>query len=216
MARILKSPIGELSGKAGGLVFKTGKNGNYVSSLPVPTKKKPSAVQQLQRNKMTVVMEFLRPFQYLIKDNYFPFQQNKSGFHAAKSYYLKEAVVFQNGDYSINYPKALLSYGDLRGIKDLQIAVAANNEGFNLQWTDNCNQAMAYPNDQLLVVCYAPEAGGIRRSYYRKDLAQRADGEAFYPLGASNTSTEYHIWAGFCRPEEKRASPSMYAGSVTL
>jgi len=213
MARIIKSPIGELSGKAGGLVFKTGKNGNYVSSLPTPTTAKPSVGQQLQRSKMTVIMEFLSPLQKLIQEHYFPFQKKKAGFHAATSYYLREAVSMQNGDYTINYLKALLSYGDLLVIDDLQISVDTDNEGIVLKWTDNSGQAMAYPDDQLLVVCHAPKTG---LNLYGTIVAQRADEQAFYKIGPSNTPTEYHVWAGFCRPEQKRASPSIYGGSVVV
>lgn len=213
MARIKKSTIGELSGKAGGLVFKTGKNGTYVSSLPTPTKNKPSAVQQLQRNKMTVVMDFLRPFQFLIKENYFPFQKNKSGFHAAKSYYLREALLLQNDQYVINYSKALLTYGDLRMVEDLQLAVAATNNGFNLQWKDNSAQAMAYPDDELVLVCYA---AGVQARYFSSQLAQRSDESAFCAFEPASNPTEYHIWVGFSRPDEKRASPSFYGGSLVL
>src|SRR5690606_24533588 len=137
MARINKSLIGELSGKAGGLVFKTGKNGNYVSSLPTPTNKKPSVEQQLQRDKMTVVMDFLRPLQTLIKETYFVFKKNRSGYHAAKSYYLKKAVVMDNSTYTINYPKALLSFGDVLGMEGLQVTADALTYSITLQWLDN-------------------------------------------------------------------------------
>lgn len=213
MARIIKNTIGELSGKAGGLVFKTGKNGNYVSSLPVHTKKKPSAVQQLQRNKMTLVMEFLQPFQHVFREVYFPFQQNKSGFHAAKSHYLKEAVAFENGKYTIDYSKALLGYGDLRMIKDLQITPDINTHSFTIQWIDNSRQAMACPDDQLMVVCFAPET---QQRYFFRELANRLDEQVVCNLGNYNTPAEFHIWAGFYQPEQKRASPSVYGGCFVV
>src|SRR5690606_7744449 len=137
MARISKSLIGELSGKAGGLVFKTGKNGNYVSSLPMPTTKKPSAVQQLQRHKMTVVMDFLKPLFPFLRETYYPFQQNKSGFHAAKSYYLKEALIMDNGVYTINYSKALVSFGDVLAMEGIQITPDTATQSVMVQWIDN-------------------------------------------------------------------------------
>lgn len=209
MARITKSPIGQLSGKAGGLVFKTGKNGNYVSSLPVHRNNKPSPVQQLQRNKMTVVMEFMRPFQNVFKEVYFPFQQDKSGFHAAKSHYLKEAVVLENGDYTIDYSKALLSFGDLRIVENLQLTPDVDNHTLTIQWADNSKQAMAYPDDQLMVVCFAPETQ--QRCYFTQ-LAKRSDLQAVCDLGNFTTAAEFHVWVGFHQPEQQRASPSVYGG----
>lgn len=211
MARITKSPLGEFSGRVGAVVFKTGKNGNYISERPTPTTKKPSEVQQLQRNKMTVVMEFMILFQRVFRTVYFPFQQKKSGFHAAKSHYLKEAVVLENGKYTIDYSKALLSYGDLRMVENLQLTPDADNHSITIQWTDNSNQAMAYPDDELIVVCYSPETND---RYFLTNLAQRAAGQVVCNLGNLNTPTEFHIWVGFHQPEKQRASPSVYGGKV--
>lgn len=158
-------------------------------------------------------MEFMRPFQRVFKDYYFPFQQNKSGFHAAKSHYSKEALIFENGAYSINYSKALLSYGDLRMVEDLQLTPDADNHSINIQWTDNSNQAMAYPDDELLVVCYSPQT---QDRYFLKNLAQRAAGEAVCHLGNFNSPAEFHVWVGFDQPEKLRASPSVYGGKVLV
>jgi hypothetical protein len=210
MARIQKSLIGELSGKAGGLVFKTGKNGNYISSLPTPTNKKPTAEQQLQRNKMTVVMDFLRPLQFLIKEVYFPFQQNKSGFHAAKSYYLKEAVVMEHDAYSIHYTKALVSFGDVRGLEGLYMVPDGAAYSISLQWSDNSQQAMASVDDLLLVVCYAPETQDL---FYQTKLAKRADGQVSITLDASWQAKMVHLWAGYQSADQLRASPSSYGGT---
>lgn len=208
MARIKKSAIGELSGKAGELVFKTGKYGNYVSSLPVRRKDNPTPVQQLQRNKMTVVMEFMRPFQWAFKDYFFPFQQNKSGFHAAKSYFLKEALVFENDAYRIDYSKALLTYGDLKGIEGLQLTADPTRHTLQLQWTDNSRQALAYADDALLVLVYAPETG---QRFQFLDLARRAD-ETAECVFNTHSITDYHLWVSFVQPDQQRAAPGVYAG----
>lgn len=212
MARIVKSPIGELSGKAGGLVFKTGKNGNYVSSLPVHTNKKPSPVQQLQRDKMTVVMEFMRPFQWAFREYYFPFQQNKSGFHAAKSYHLKEALKFEDGIYSIHYPKTQLTYGDLRIIENLEVEADAVNKSLKFKWKDNSDQSMAYPEDALLLLFYSEKSKS--RFFYLQE-ARRSDGVLEYNVKSSNGDA-YHVWASFYQADMQRASPSVYAGCFVI
>lgn len=209
MARIVKNPFGELSGKAGELVFKKGKNGAYISSRPGPTRKKPSAVQQLQRNKMKLVMDFLIPMQGLLKECYFPFQKEKSGFHSAKSYYLKHALEFEDQGYRINYPKAMISFGELRPPEAISLEVVPEEYKFKINWTDNSNQGMAFPDDRLLLACYAPEK---ERFFYKTNLADRYEASHTFQLDNSWEEMSIHVWAGFHKPEEKRASMSTYVG----
>lgn len=209
MARIVKNPLGELSGKAGELVFKNGKNGAYISSRPGPTRKKPSAVQQLQRNKMKLVMDFLIPIQGFIKECYFPFQKATSGFHAAKSYYLKHALLFEDKSYRINYPKALISFGDLRPAEGVSLEVFPESHSFKINWSDNSHQAMAFPNDRLLLSCYAPETN---RLFYKTNLADRKDASYTFQLDNSWEGMKVHLWTGFHQPENQRASASVYVG----
>lgn len=211
MARIIKNPLGELSGIAGELVFKSGKNGNYISSKPTPTRKKPSAVQELQRNKMKLVMDFLQPMQGLIKECYFPFGKNKSGFHAAKSHYLKYALRFEQEAYHIDYPKALISFGDLRPPEEVKLEAIPATDSFRVSWSNNSLQAMAAPDDRLLFACYAP---GQERFFYQTNCANRDESTFTFQLNNSWQGMSFHVWVGFQRPEEQRASPSYYAGKI--
>lgn len=213
MARVVKNPFGELSGKVGTVVFKKGKNGAYIASLPDVSKHKPSMRQKMQRLKMSTVMAFLQPLQLLLKQTYFPFESQKSGFHAAKSYYLKEVVVFANDTYEIDYSKALVSFGDLRPIADLQLIPDAATHSVTVNWTNNSGQAMAHPDDVLLLVYYAPEKNKLS---YRTHVALRADGTAVLQLDSHWAQQSLHIWAGFYRPSEGRAAMSCYGGSVAV
>lgn len=213
MARVIKNPFGELSGKVGTVVFKKGKNGAYISSLPTSTRHKPSVLQERQRLKMTTVMDFLKPLQQLFKEAYFPFEANKSGFHAAKSYYLREVVLPVGDTFEIDYPKALVSFGDLRPAVDVQLISDTNQHQLRLQWTDNSAQAMAYADDCLIVVIYTPQSN---KMMYRTDLALRANGEATIDFNVLQESTNVHVWIGFYRPNKQRASMSTYAGSIVV
>ena len=218
MARVVKNPFGELSGKVGELVFKKGKNGAYISMVPSPTKKKPSVLQERQRLKMTTVMDFLKPLKRLLQEAYFPFASNASGFHAAKSYYLREVVMPVNETFSIDYPKAPVTFGDLRPPANVQLTAgntpSTNSVGdkqLHLSWTNNSDQAMAYPDDVLIVVTHIPERSITNIRY---DLAVRAQGKATLQLGMYAPGAVTHVWLGFYRPQEQRASMSTYAGKV--
>lgn len=209
MARIVKNPFGVLSGKVGELVFKKGKYGPYVSSRPSKGKCKPSKAQLQQQQKMVPIVQFLKPLKDLIKECYVPFKIKQAGFNAAKSYFLKHAVELEDDHFVINYTKALVSFGDLRPIANLQMTPDAANHSINLQWTNNSQQAMAYDDDQLLVVYYAPD---INVMGYELQVATRADEQATVVLGDVWAQTPVQVWTGFHRPEDQQASMSTYGG----
>ncbi len=212
MARVSNKLI-NLTGMVGGLVFYKSIYGDLVRTKPDKTgkKRKSSELQKLQQGKMQVVMAFLRPLKHLIKDNIFPPGTHLPAFHWAKSYYLEEAVYFEDDAYHIHFPKALLSLGDLRPPELLSVHVD-DTYLIQLQWQDNSEQALAYPDDGLLVVLCAPQANAI---FYRTDVARRSDQAVTISLNQSWEGVETHIWAGFSRPGE-RASTSVYMGNFIL
>ena len=97
MARLLNNPLGSISGKAGTLVFKKTKTyGNFISSLPVPSNKKPSEPQLLQRNKMKVIMHFLGYLKHILKLLFSPNRPTSASFHFIKSYYRSMAYILEH------------------------------------------------------------------------------------------------------------------------
>lgn len=212
MARV-RSQVVKLSGMVGGLVFYKSIYGELVRTKPVSVgkKRKSSVLQKLQQDKLPVVMTFLSPLKSLLKENMFPPGWVLPAFHWAKSYYLNEAVYYENERYHINFPKALMSLGDLRP-PDLISAHVDDTYLIELQWQDNSDQALAYADDGLLVVLCAPEDKAI---LYRTDVAKRSDQAVTITLNKSWEGVETHIWAGFSQPG-KRASASVYLGSFVL
>jgi hypothetical protein len=215
MAFLENSPLGKISGKMGDLEFKVKKNGkNQVSQKRSKTKVKPTVVQKFQRNKMKVVMEFITPLSGLMKEYYRPFRKITSGFDAAKSYYLKEALTYTGEGYAIDYAKAMITFGDLRIPEGIQLDVHEENNkvDITLNWEDNSHQAMAYPDDRLLLVL---NVTGSSRFYRFKYRANRDSLSVTVSLPRSKDPEELRLWMSFVRPEEKRASPSVYLGVVS-
>jgi len=212
MARV-KSKIIELSGKVGGLVFSSTIYGPLVREAPyTPRKKrKPTILQKFQQEKMQVVMGFLQPLQHLLRDTMFPPGSHLPPFHWAKSYYMNEAVYFENETYHILFSKALMSVGDLRP-PELISAHVDDTHRVELQWQDNSEQALAYPDDGLLVILCAPQAKAL---LYQTDVAKRSEQGVTITLNEHWEGVETHLWAGFSQPG-KRASASVYVGSFTL
>ncbi|MBW2962618.1 DUF6266 family protein [Mesonia aestuariivivens] len=210
MARIINNPLGELSGKAGSVVFKKTKYGNYVSSLPNVTKK-PSVLQQRQQSKMKMVMHFLTPLRWILKNTYFPLQQNSPSFNHIKSYYLRHALTPSGEGFQLVYSRCLMSYGDLR----MPEQVVFQREGMYevlLTWEPQQEQAMAQPDDQLFVVVYQPD---LHQFCFVEQVAERQAGQATFELPEVwDAAAQFYIWVGYYRPEEQQASLSVYLGSL--
>ncbi|WP_146228859.1 DUF6266 family protein [Mesonia sp. K7] len=211
MARLIKSPLGEISGKAGGLVFKKTKYGIYLSSLPNFSHKKVSQLQQLQQNKMKVVMHFLKPLQNILSKTYFPLRQNSLAFHQIKSYYLRHALKPMEKAYAIDYAKCLMSYGELRPPEQVT-AQRPVTDTIVLTWEPQLGQALAQSNDPLFAVLYHEAA---HLFYFIPKVAGRVDGTGTLKLHQKWANfSNLHLWVGYARTEEKRASVSVYVGEV--
>lgn len=216
MAIITENPLGSMSGKLGDAVLKKYKKTNkqVITIKPDMSRVKPSPLQKFQRSKMKLAMDFLSPLKGLIKEAFMPFRKNTYGFDAAKSYFMKEALYpAEEGGYAIDYAKVLVTFGDLRIPEGILIDVDETSEKLNISihWEDNTHQAVAYPDDRLLLVM---NVTGRSRFIYYKNKAHRETLSATISLSRSKEPVEYQLWMAFVRPEEKRASPSVYLGTV--
>ena len=207
MAQIIHNSIGTLSGKAGNLVFKKSKYGNYVSSAPRPTKKPATQLQLRQRQKMKCVMHFLNAASFILKQTYFPINQKKATYHLIKSYYLKHTISENNQQFSINLSKALMSYGMIRPPANVSIS-EVDNLTRHVTWTSETDQALAQADDELFVVLYQPQ---LHQFYFKANLALRNDEQADFKIPEvwQGTSPPL-VWFGYLGQKEKTASISVF------
>ncbi|MGO2103512.1 MAG: DUF6266 family protein [Psychroflexus halocasei] len=207
MAQFTHNSLGSLSGKAGNLVFKKTKYGYYVSKSPRPTQKPATQLQLRQRQKMKSVMHFLNAARFILKQTYFPINQKKATYHLIKSYYLKHAISENNEQFSINFSKALMSYGEIRPPANLNI-IEVDNFTRSVTWTSEENQALAQADDELFVVLYQPQ---LHQFYFEPNLAFRKDEQADFKIPEVWQGTSPPLtWFGYLGAEEKTASMSAF------
>ncbi|PJX28496.1 hypothetical protein CAP47_00435 [Psychroflexus sp. S27] len=207
MAHIIHNSIGSLSGKAGNLVFKKGKYGNYVSSAPRPTQIPATKGQLRQRDKMKCVMHFLNAARFILNQTYFPINQKKATYHLIKSYYLKHAISENNEQFYINFSKALMSYGMIRPPAHLNI-IEVDSFTRSVTWTSETDQALAQTNDELFVVLYQPQ---LHQFYFEPNLAFRKDEQAHFKIPEVWQGTSPPLtWFGYLGTEEETASMSVF------
>ena len=212
MATFDKGILGGFSGKVGTVVGARWRGKNVMRSLPQRGDYTPSESQLQQRAKFKTVIRFLTPIQYVISKFFGTEQGDKSPFNLATGYYLLEAVTPDGDDYVIDYPKALISRGDLRGLTDEAMTPAANQQ-LDLTWADNSGQGNAASDDQLLVIVYAPD-GTMFQQF--ENAAKRSDASASVTLPAYYSGLEVLVWATFVTADEQLAAMSTYLGAVTI
>ena len=213
MATFEKGILGGFSGKVGNVVGSRWRGKNVMRSLPQRGNYTPTVKQEEQRLKFKTVIGFLTPLVELLSQYFGSPQGDKSRANLATSYHLKNAVLENpDGTMVMDYPKVLVSKGDLRGIANGTVAAAAGRV-LNFGWQDNSGQGKATTTDTLLVVVYAPD---LNLFYTDTSVATRDATTGSVTLPEFMASFEVEIWASFTKPETNFAAMSTYMGAVTV
>ncbi|RXJ50022.1 DUF6266 family protein [Gelidibacter gilvus] len=212
MAVFEKGILGGFSGKVGNVVGARWRGKNIMRSLPQRGNYVPTEEQLIQREKFSAVIKFLTPLKPIVGKYFGQKQGHKSIYNLATSYHLREALVDDGGVYRIDYPKVLISKGELRGLMDPAVAMAAG-QVLELAWSDNSGQGYAHDNDQLIVVVFSPDADLYQLSIAigRRDLAGTSIALPAYMAGL-----DIQVWATFATANGKVAAISMYLGEHTV
>lgn len=212
MATFEKGILGGFSGKVGNVVGARWRGKNVMRSVPQRGNYTPTQAQLLQRQRFATVVEFLSPIKGILSQYFGKQQGDKSAYNLATSYHLKNALIEIPGGFEMDYPKVLISKGDLRDIDTPAISAAAN-QVINLTWVDNSGQGNASATDQLVVVFYAP-ALNVFQAY--ENIASREDESAQITLPAFLAGSDVETWATFVTDTNKLAAISSYLGTVTV
>ena len=135
----------------------------------------------------------------------------KSGFNSAVSYTLKNAVTGTYPVYSIQYPDALVSRGDLPNVLVPAITSGAGSI-VTWSWTDNSGVGIAKPADRALLAAYCP---ALNQCIYTTGSANRSAITDSLNL-ASFSRQDVHTWIGFISEDGQNVASSFYTGMVTV
>ncbi|MGL2964428.1 DUF6266 family protein [Flavobacterium sp. RSB2_4_14] len=207
-----KGILGPFSGKVGTVVGANWRGKFIMRSLPVKTDRLPTNTQLLQREKFTLVSEFLTPMSPVITRYYGLNTGDKTRMNQAMSYHLKEAVTYVDPDFIIDFNKVQISKGDLIGVQNPTVA-AVGSDSVKYNWLNNSGQGAAKATDQLVVVLYAPLSGLY---YYLLTAAARVDESVTVVLPTFFNGLEVQSWITFASEDEKSYATSIYMGSVVV
>lgn len=207
-----KGILGAFSGKVGPVVGASWRGKDVMRSLPRKGNRVATATQLLQREKFTMVTEFLTPLNSVVGRYFGNNNGDKTRRNQAMSYLMREAINYADPDLVWDYSKVLISRGDLLGL-NVATATAGTGQSVDLAWTDNSGQGDAETTDKLVVVLYEPTS---KTTVHALNAAQRSQGTANVTVPAFLSGLTVQVWATFAATDDKLYATSQYLGSVVI
>ncbi|MEJ6981333.1 DUF6266 family protein [Pedobacter sp. P351] len=209
MARLTNGPLGQLSGKVGGVVVCKWKDVEYIRSLPkIKKNRKPSPAQLAARARFNFLNTWLKSFAPLVSLGFKDYSGRMTGMQAAFSCNSK-AVKGVYPDFELDFPSIMISYGDLPGASGAKV-IAANDCILEFSW-DTKSQAKANDDDQVMLLAYIPEK---KNAFWICSGANRYKGNETLKVNFQGTTAETYM--AFISNDRKKISNSQYLGQVTV
>lgn len=204
----LNSLFGPFSGKVGTVVGAHWRGIPYVRSLPTPTDPaKRTPAQIAQQRKFALAVDFTKTIGPLLNTAFPQYAIQMTGKNCALSWILKQAITGTAPHFELDYPRILISRGDLPGAADVT-ATAAGGGAIRFTWTPIDGRH----SDRALLAVYCPE---LKDSVYHTGAADRIAGMATINA-VKFTGKTVHTWLGFISEDGKIASSSMYTGALVV
>jgi hypothetical protein len=205
-----KKRIPGLTGRKGNIVSYM-LNGEYVERTIGVTTKAPTELQLVERSRMTVVNELLKPVKEFIEIGFSLQKQNAfdNCHNLAKSYNKMNAIGGAYPNHHIDFDLALFSQGDLPLNPEAQVKVVEN--GLEFSWDPKLMTDGMSPNDQVMMLAYCPEK---ESAFFQTAGVRRNSGKDFLNVTAYHQPVILEAYLCFVAADRKSISNSVYIGQV--
>lgn len=200
------------SGTLGTMVGAKWRGLDVVRSRPRKSKRKASTAQLEVRARFATTSHFLAQIKSLLADYFGSPLGSKSRFNQAFTYHRLEALTGTYPNYQIDYPKVIVTKGELLGVDQTGLS-AVPGAVLRFTWQDNSGLGQAKATDGLLVVVYNPARDVFA---YRTQAAPRAAGVFLYALPPEWVGDTLHSWISMVSASGEVCANSQYLGAVTL
>lgn len=207
MARLSNKILRDGFGSIGGMIVYTVEGNTYVRSKPSQYNDRKSATQLAQRQRMVLVMDFLKPFKKLVKFT-FPGESGKrSGYFAAKSWNLKHGLKGTYPGILMDRQKALLCHGPvaLPGL----LVVSRLGQELVIGWDGGGADIQGDPNDTLVVMAQVVRS---HQADFQFTGVKRSKGRYRWQPELPDDGKKWHVWVAFRRADQVTMSDSRYVG----
>jgi hypothetical protein len=211
MATIRKGILGGFSGKVGPVIGSTWRGKDVMRSLPKKGNRIATEEQLDQRAKFRLMTQFLAPLRSELSAYFGQPAEDKSRMNLATSYHIREAITGIYPNYAVDYPKTIVTKGELLGLADPEAATQAGAI-VSVSWEDNSGQSQAKANDVLLLFFYNHQ---LKLWEYRQAATRSAETvEVTLPQGW--TGNTVHCWTSIAASDAKLVANSVYMGGLIL
>jgi hypothetical protein len=205
MARYLQGINGVFIGKIGAVVGCVLNGTPYMRGKPKPRTGPVGTVEQGNRNKFSILHDWLQPLLPLLRVGFKNYSQQSYGYNAAKSYNLKHAMI----DGNVLPEDIKLSMGDLPRSADLNVRLL-DADKLLFQWNPAYLEAANY-KDQIMVLAYHPES---RTPIYELHGAFRETGSQVLRIFNEFAGKTIELYAAFISADRNSQSESVYLGAM--
>lgn len=212
MGRFKNGIQGLFTGKIGNLIGVELNGQQFGRSLPRSSKKPPSPAQLSQRLKFGTVMNWLKPLSPFINIGYHKGEDHATALNRALSYHLKEALLDTEAECQIDYPKVILSRGELVTSWILEILPKQNNILY-IRWGNPPETKYCDPEDRMNLVFYNPQ----KEQYLTfENAAERSSKEVSLQMDRNFAEETVHGWMHYVNKSGTQVSTSIYLGEVIM
>ena len=212
MAKLAQGILGGFRGKVGTVVGSFWKGVATIRAY-VPNVTQPNSLAQLeQQAKFSAVINFLKPLTVFLRVGFKSLAVKMTEFNAAMAYNLDTAITGIYPNFTIDYPKAMVSRGNLAGALNAIAGSTVQGE-IEFTWDNNSGIDGSLPEDKVMLVVYNPT----------KDHAitvlggnTRLSGSQAVPVPASFAGDDVKCYIAFQDAKQTVVSNSTFAGSVVV
>jgi hypothetical protein len=208
---ILKhGPFGMTTGKIQNMVSYD-LNGKNVIRRIGRTKKKPTVKQLAVRQKMAVVIKFLKVVEPVINVGFkaLAVAARKSAHNMATSYNTKNATTGEYPEIVMDYSKAMIAEGDLMQPLDPQVELLTGKLRFT--WQNQPDLEYTNRKDQIMMLAYFPDSHEASIDIYG---AQRTVCEDFLLFDNKRQNTRMEVYIAFVSSDRESTSDTIYLGAI--
>lgn len=211
MGTIQKGILGGFSGKVGSVVGGSWKGIDYMRSMAQRRTTTSSQRQKEQQMKFGLIARFQQPLANLLAISFKSYAIKMTGANSAMSYNIRNAITGLYPDFVIDYPRVLVSRGDMPNAIN-PVATAAAGGIVNFTWQNNAGSGKAKDTDKSILVAYCPE---LSQSIYTDAGAERSVESGSLDLSAFS-GLKVETWVGFISDTGNITATSVFAGEVTV
>lgn len=211
MGTISKGILGPFHGKVGTVIGSTWRGIPYIRSVSGKPRRPSTPAQLEQQAKFNLVVRFTAPMADLFRTSFSGFAEKMSGINSAQSYILKNAIIGQFPNYSIDYHLVLVSRGDL--LMAHSAAATTVGDYVNFTWLPNAGLGRAKETDRAIMLAYCP---ALSTALFSLAGPERQTGAGSLNVSLLRGNT-VHTWLAFISADKKAVvSDSVYMGEWVI